>query len=225
MRNLNKILWGLAFIIIGTIIGTNSLGITDIQLFFDGWWTLLIIIPCFIGLFDEKKEFMSHLIGLLIGVLLLLSTRGIIDFNVVAKLIIPIILIGIGLSILFNNTIKSTVIKKIKEGSKNGSDTITATFSEQKIDKDGEEFKSATLDSVFGNIVLDLRKAKIKDEAVIDISTIFGGAVIYVPQDVNVKVKSTPIFGGVTNHSLKDKENKKTIYISAFCMFGGVDIK
>lgn len=225
MRNLNKILWGLAFIIIGTIIGTNSLGITDIQLFFDGWWTLLIIIPCFIGLFDEKKEFMSHLIGLLIGVLLLLSTRGIIDFNIVAKLIIPIILIGIGLSILFNNTIKSTVIKKIKEGSKNGSDTITATFSEQKIDKDGEEFKSATLDSVFGNIVLDLRKAKIKDEAVIDISAIFGGAVIYVPQDVNVKVKSTPIFGGVTNHSLKDKENKKTIYISAFCMFGGVDIK
>ncbi len=225
MRNLNKILWGLTFVVIGVIIGTNSLEITNINIFFDGWWTLFIIIPCFIGLFDEKKELINHLIGLLIGVLLLLSTRGIIEFEVVAKLIIPIIFILIGLSIIFNNTIKSTVMKKIKEENKNGLDTITATFSEQKIDKDNEEFQGAALDSVFGNIVLDLRKAKLKDETVIDISAIFGGAVIYVPQDANVKIKSTPIFGGVSNHSLKSKDNKKTIYISAFCMFGGVEIK
>ena len=43
--------------------------------------------------------------------------------------------------------------------------------------------------------------------------------------DVNVKIKGTPIFGGVNNKSLSSKDNEKVIYIDAFCMFGGVDIK
>lgn len=225
MRNINKILWGSVLIIIGVIIGTNSLGITNINIFFDGWWTLFIIVPCFIGLFNEREWKTGNLIGLLIGVSLLLVTRGLLDLEIIMKMIIPIILICIGLSMIFNNTIKSQISKVVKEEKKNGLETIAATFSEQKIDKDDEEFKGVNLDSVFGGITLDLRKAKIKDKAVIDVSTIFGGAVIYVPQDVNVKIKSTPIFGGVTNHSLKSKENKKTIYIEAFCLFGGVEIK
>lgn len=225
MRNISKILWGLVFIIIGVVIGTNSLGITNINIFFDGWWTLFIIIPCFIGLFNEREGKIGNLIGLLIGVSLLLATRGLLELEIIIKMIIPITFICIGLSMIFNNTIKSQVSKIVKKEKQNGLETVTATFSEQKIDKDGEEFKGANLDSVFGSITLDLRKAKIKETAVIDASAIFGGAVIYVPQDANVKIKSTPIFGGVSNHSLKSKENKKTIYIEAFCLFGGVEIK
>ena len=63
------------------------------------------------------------------------------------------------------------------------------------------------------------------EEAFIKTSSIFGGIEIYVPQNVNVKVKSTPIFGGVSNKVRNSKDNTKTIYIEAFCMFGGVDIK
>ena len=47
-----------------------------------------------------------------------------------------------------------------------------------------------------------------------------------MPQNVNVKVKSTAIFGGVDNKIKNDKQdNIPTIYVNAFCMFGGVDIK
>ena len=41
---------------------------------------------------------------------------------------------------------------------------------------------------------------------------------------VNVIVKSTSIFGGVTNKK-ENTNSKKNIYINAMCMFGGVDIK
>lgn len=225
MKNFSKILWGFVFVIIGVIIGTNSLGITNINIFFDGWWTLFIIVPAFIGLFDNKEGVTGNLIFLLIGILLLLASRDMIDFELVAKLIVPIIFVLIGLSMIFNNTIKSSITKKVKQGKEKGVETIVATFSEQKINKDNETFDGITLDSVFGNIVLDLRNAKIKDEAVIDASAIFGGAVILLPNNVDVKVKATPIFGGVSNHVLKTSENKKTIYIEAFCLFGGIDIK
>ena len=47
-----------------------------------------------------------------------------------------------------------------------------------------------------------------------------------MPDNVNVKVKSTPIFGGVDNKVRINKgENIPTIYVNALCMFGGVDIK
>lgn len=130
-----------------------------------------------------------------------------------------------GLSIIFNETVKSKITAKVKEGTKNGLENITATFAGQKVQKDGEDFEGANLDSVFGGIVLDLRNANIKDEAIIKASAIFGGVEIFVPQNVNVKIKSTPIFGGTSNKTITNKENQKVIYIDAFCMFGGVDIK
>lgn len=226
MNNFNKVLWGIVFIALGIVIGLNALDITSINIFFKGWWTLLIIIPCLIGLFDSKNQSQTgNIIGVVIGVALLLATRGIINFSLVWKMLIPIIFVAIGLSIIFNETIKSKISNKVKEASKNGLENITATFAEQKINKDGEEFKGANLDAVFGGVNLDLRKANIENEAAIKASSIFGGIEILVPESVNVKVKGTPIFGGVSNKSIYNKENTKTLYIEAFCMFGGVDIK
>ena len=71
MKKLSKILWGIALIVIGGIFALNAFGVTDIQLFFDGWWTLFIIVPCCIGIFSEREK-TGNIIGLLIGVFLLL---------------------------------------------------------------------------------------------------------------------------------------------------------
>ena len=89
MKKIEEILWGVFFIAIGIIIGLNALGITDINIFFDGWWTLFIIVPCFIGLFKNEKK-MGDIIGLIVGVVLLLSAQGIISIDVVLKLILPV---------------------------------------------------------------------------------------------------------------------------------------
>ena len=41
-----------------------------------------------------------------------------------------------------------------------------------------------------------------------------------------MKVKSTPIFGGVTDKSIcENKENSHTIYVKSMALFGGVEIK
>lgn len=226
MNNTTKILWGIVFIALGIIIGLNALDITDINIFFNGWWTLFIIIPCLIGLFsDDGDGKTGNIVGLIIGILLLLSIQGIVSFSIVGKLIIPLIFVAIGLSMIFNETINKKITDKVKEAKKNGLESFTATFGEQKVQKEGESFTGANLDAVFGAVQLDLRKANIEKEATIKASAIFGGVEIFVPDNINVKVKSTPIFGGVSNKTKYDKDNQTTIYIDAFCMFGGVDIK
>jgi len=226
MKNISKGLWGIVLIGIGLVIGLNSFGVTDIDIFFDGWWTLFIIVPCFISLLDfEKGDKVGDVIGLFIGIALLLVSRDVLEFDFIAKLILPTILVIVGLSMIFNNTLKAKISEKVREGKKNGLEAIVATFAGQRVDKSNEKFEGASLDAVFGSVVLDLRKAKLSKETTIEASAIFGGIEIIVPKDVNVKVKSTPIFGGVSNRITNSEDNKETIYIEAFSMFGGVDIK
>lgn len=225
MKKFGNLLWGLVFIILGLIFALNILGIANINIFFDGWWTLFIIIPCLIG-FIKGPERMGDLIGLIIGIALLLCAQGILSFDIVIKLSIPFVLVMIGIYLIFKDSINKKVTDKIKELNKTGLKEYAATFGENKINMQNEEFDGADLTAVFGAVDMDLRGAIIKKEQVINTTAIFGGIEIKVPENVNVKVKSTSIFGGVGNKINNSKEeNVPTIYVNAFCMFGGVDIK
>lgn len=203
-------------------------GITNINIFFDGWWTLFIIVPCFIGLFKEREK-TGNIIGLAIGVILLLCCQDMIDFETVWKLLVPAILIIIGVSLIFKDAFGSKIneeIKKLNE-SKTKDGGYCATFSGQNIKFDGEKFNGTDLNAVFGGIKCDLRNAIIENDVVINTSSIFGGTEIYIPENVKVKVKSTSIFGGVDEKKQNKIENTDahTIYINATCLFGGVEIK
>ena len=127
MNKISNLLWGFVFIIIGVVFGLNALEITDINIFFDCWWTLFIIVPCFIGLFkDDDKS--SNLIGLIIGLCLLLGCQDIIEFAIIWKLMIPAILVMIGLSFIFKDTLNSKVNKEIKKLNKNETKEYCACF-------------------------------------------------------------------------------------------------
>jgi len=224
MKNISKTLWGICLIAIGIMIGLNSLEIININLFFRGWWTLFIIIPCFINLIGENDGRLGNFIGLVIGICLLLGTQNLVPIEIMIKLIFPFILVCIGLSMIFRNTIQKEIAEKIKHNKKNNLETIAATFSDQKFEKDNEEFQGANIDAIFGGVTLDLRDAILKDETIIEASAIFGGITIFTPKDTTVKVRPTSIFGGTTNKASK-KDAKKVIYINAFSLFGGIDIK
>ena len=227
MKKLNGIIWGLVLIALGVIIAGNSLNIFNVDLFFDGWWTLFIIIPCFIGLITDKEK-TGSLIGLLVGVLLLLACQNIINFDLFWKIIIPIIIIVIGLSLIIKNIFGRDFSDDIKELNKKISEdgTVSAVFSEQKLNFEDEEFKGVNLSSIFGNIELDLRKAKIKGDVIINASAIFGGVEVLVSDDVNIVLKSNSVFGGADNNKKgTTKDKKHTIYVNATCVFGGLDIK
>lgn len=225
MNNFKNILWGIVLVVIGVIVGTNSLNITNIDIFFDGWWTLFIIIPCFIELFSNKDK-IGNIIGILIGIVLLLGMNDILDIDKVWKLVLPGIIIIIGLSLIFKNSFNSKVNDKINKlnKEKNSDDNYFAAFSGQNINLNNKEFNGCDVTACFGGVKIDLRDAIINNDIVINASSIFGGITILVADDVNVVVKSTSIFGGVENK--KDNSTyEKNIYVNAMCMFGGVDIK
>ncbi len=227
MKKVENILWGIVLIIIGLIVGGNTLGLTNIDIFFDGWWTLFIIVPSFIGLFNDNDK-AGSIIGLLIGIGLLLGCQDIIRFDLIWKLAFPVILVVIGLSLIFKDVLGDKVsseIKKLNENNK-GENSYCATFGGQNVNFDEEKFTGADVTAVFGGVKLDLRNAIIEEDVVINSSAIFGGIDVYVPENVKVKTKSVPIFGGVNNKAnIKADEKSHTIYINGTAIFGGIEIK
>ncbi len=225
MSKVSKIILGTALLVIGAIFSLNALGLTDVDIFFDGWWTFIIIIPCTIDLF-KKREKMGNLIGITIGVLLLLCCQGILQVSTLLRLIVPITVIMIGVKLLFNGIFGSKGNEIIKEMNENGTPLRKecAAFSNCNLNFDGETFEGIDLTSTFGSVSCDLRNAVIEKDCVIQICAIFGGIDISVGENVNVKVNSTSLFGGVSNKTPVRKD-VPTIYINGTCMFGGVVIK
>lgn len=226
MKDYTKYIIGFLLIFIGLILGLNAFGITNINLFFSGWWTLFIIIPSLVGLINDKEK-TSSLIFLIIGVWLFLAERDLIEYELLIKLLLPVILISIGLLLVFKDvlSINGKEIKKINANNKESNNYI-AVFGSQDLKFEDEKVENLDLKSLFGGIKLDLRDTKIEKDIVINTLSVFGGIDIYVPDDVKVKVSSTPFFGGVEVKRKKQSSNKEiTIYLNSVCIFGGVDVK
>ncbi len=227
MKKSNQILWGIALIAVGILIALNSLDIIDINLFFKGWWTLFIIVPCAIGLFSGNEKF-GNLLGILLGVLLLLCCRDIISFGLLWKLFIPFVIVIIGLKMIFGSFHQGrcqTISKNLEAEGKQPKN-VFAIFSGQNTTFNKEAFNGAELNAIFGAIKCDLTQAVIEQDCVINASAIFGGIDIIVPENVNIKIHSNSIFGGISNKKPQNSDhNTVTVYVNGTAMFGGITIQ
>ncbi len=227
MMKTKRILWGVVLVAFGILFGLDVVDVIDMKDLFEGWWTFFIIIPSIVSIITDREKIWG-ITGLFTGSVLFLSCQDIIEDSAVIKLIIPFVIVLIGLKLIFKdlfNKEAQTAKKKIAESGENVKE-YAATFSGQDVDFSGEVFTSAKVNAIFGGMKCDLRNAVISDGAVLDVSAVFGGVDVLVPPDVNVKISSTSIFGGVS-----DKRNAKpvsgavTLLITGVCLFGGVDIK
>lgn len=230
MKQIKPIVWGIAIIILGVIFGGNALGLFNLDIFFDGWWTLFIIIPSVVSLFTDQDKIMS--LGFVaVGVILLLAAQDVFSYDVAWKVILAVFLVAVGLSIIinsiFHNKNNQEVAKKVAEVTKDSKamDSQFAAFSgTDRVYKD-EVFTGSNIAAIFGGVSLDLRNAKFEKDTVIKAFALFGGIDIIVPEDVKVKLKSSFIFGGISDDRKSASEKgKHTIYIDAAGGFGGVTI-
>lgn len=229
MKKTKTIIWGIILIAAGVLWALSSLELIEVNIFFDGWWTLFIIVPCAISLVTSKDK-ISALVGLLVGVLILLCVRDIIDFDMIMKLAVPAVIVLIGTKLIINAFSDRKTEQAISDMEHNAEniENVFALFTGIKADCNGKVFRGAEINAIFGGVDYDLRGAVIEPDCAIKANAVFGGIDIRVPENVKVRVKSTSIFGGTTNKARKPDdgaENIITLYVSALSLFGGVDIK
>ena len=230
MKKARAIIWGVAIIALGVIFAGKAIGWFDFDIFFKGWWTLFIIVPSVISLFTEKDKLAS--LGFIsAGIILLLAAQEVITYDTAWKIILAVILILIGLGLILKTIFHSNNDKEVEEKVRDLEDGKTmdsqmAIFSGSERTYNDEVFAGSHLVAVFGGVDLDLRNAKFTKDTVIKAFALFGGVDIKVPEDVQVKIRSGFIFGGVSDDRKGDTtKGKHTIYLDAGGGFGGITIK
>ena len=223
MKKILGVLLGLFLIAGGLIFALNTLGITNINISFDGWWTLFLIVPSLAGLFKSKDK-TGNLIVLAIGIYLLLASRKIIEYEIFWELLVPAVIVLLGIKIV----VKSIKGDRRTETEYHKKDTeYMSAFDSKTVDYSGEDFSVAKIGAVFGGTKCNLSDANFGLKANIDVFCMFGGIEIIVPDNVDVKVNAFSLFGGISDkRNIKGTAEKTTeLVVNGFCLFGGVDIK
>lgn len=225
-KSLSSVIWGILFIVLGVSFTMRAFGF-NLHIFFDGWWTMFIIIPSLIGV-CQKHDRTPSLIGLVIGILLFLSARDWIGWGDFGKFAIAAVFIIIGVGMVFkrNYRVEDFEEKCVRGSASN--QNYSVLFGGRTVRFEEEEFTGANLSAAFGSICLDLTNAIINKDVVIEATCALAGIDIRVPENVKVIDNCTPILGGIDNQTrtpVSDGRPVASIYINATCILGGIDIK
>ncbi len=234
--NKSNILWGLFLIFLGISFAGNAFHLWHFRIFFPGFWTLFLIIPCAVSI-SQKGPKTGSILGLIIGILLLLSRQGILKGDIVGELIFPLILVVIGIRIIINSVSTKQIPQSdynkhfdtTKNTTKKENKTLpsyTAMFAFQSDNCNNQVFHGANVNATFGSVCLYLEDAIIKEDIVIHCNASFGSIELLLPSYVNIRISSTPIFGGVKNYHRESMAfDAPVVSIYAKSMFGNIEIR
>ena len=215
---------GFVLILVGALFLLDTFHIMDFGGVITNWWPAIFIIIGLIKLQGHDRG--AGLIFILIGTLFLLTTHDIIGWGNIWKLW-PLVLIFIGLSMVFKGRRSNW---KFTNDSKIGNDYIhsNAVFGGADHMITSQNFKGGETMALFGGVELDLRGAKISpDGCKIHATALFGGVEMIIPDDWNIILTGTPIFGAIESksHRSTDAKTGKDVYIHCTVAFGSVEIK
>jgi len=93
-----------------------------------------------------------------------------------------------------------------------------------------DNFKGGKVTSIFGGSEYDMTQARLSGGTnVIDVFAMFGGSSFTVPDDWNVRVEVTAIFGGFTDKRKRDPNEipdpRKELFVKGIVLFGGGEVK
>ncbi len=250
MKKANGLVVGILFIVVGLLYACSALDIFDFSIFFPGWWTLFIIVPCIYALTRKNEDKTGPVIGLIIGISFLINAQDFkfhIDFWPMA---IAILCIVIGWKMIFpqkkkehkqveftydsTSGEKEVVIDGVKfdntyKKSSGGYVNASAILGGKDIRVDNECFTGADICVVMGAVDLNLRNAIISEDVYVNVSAVMGGVDIYVPANVRVVTDGcSTIMGGIdvnTPYVNFNGADTPRLIITGSCIMGGIDIK
>ena len=209
-------------IVLGVIFLMGNLDIIDVDIgdLVSTWWPLILIALGVTGVFQARSTPIGSIFLIVIGVVFLLITLDVADFDILW----PIVIIGSGLWILFHNRVsRRSTAAEVGQDSVNVS--VLFSGSEQRITS--QSFQGGNVSATFGGVELDLRAAKLAESPVLSVNVLMGGVELHIPDEWLVNVNGSPIFGAIecSRPQPLGTDDAPTLTINASVAFGGLDIK
>lgn len=170
----------------------------------------------------HRTSSVSGLIFIVAGGIFLLNQF--VEFNIY-QYTWPIILIFCGLVFIFSKS----AVKGKRAAKTEDSLEVLVIFSGSETEPQSDHFTNGTATAIFGGAKIDLRGVIVPQEgAVLELTSLFGGIDVRIPDNVRVDISGTPLFGGWENKTKKHIENRKTtpvLKVHCTAIFGGMTIR
>lgn len=239
--------WGLVLVLVGVALLLDHMGIAPFGLLYK-CWPLLLVLLGLMNISTQAGRGMGFVL-VVVGILFQLNTLGYLHLSF--RDFWPIVIIAVGVLLLWGSLGSRGYIKKPKidwtqpgaaetfrkhieaaYSSDPSSLNAVAIFGGCERRFSGESFQGGKAVAVFGGVELDFRDADMDDEAILEITCLFGGVEIRVPETWTIHSRSMPLFGGFDDKSRRVKVvdptgtvKTKTLIITGIVIFGGVEIR
>lgn len=205
-------------------------------------WQMLLI-GLGIWSLTTKKNSTAGIIMIVFGVFFLYPKLGILFpfsiFNFNISTFWPVALIIIGLVLIANHNKKSSQRRyedRIKFDNQTDDSDRTAYLDKSIIFNGSEQiilsqnFKGGDANVMFGELIIDLRKAKLaKGNYLLELNAMFGSIVVYIPIDWVVEVQGSSFLGSFDDKryamNTENTASGSRLVIKGSTMFASIDIK
>ena len=227
------IVFSFAVIALGVLFLLDNMGIVS---FHDvaRYWPVILIALGVVRLVDSHGTASLVFGALLAGVgsLLLLDNLGIFYFE--WRLFWPVVLIGVGVLMLLRTHHRQQEWREWRQHAETpdapptpGTINLWAMFSGGERRIDAKDFRGGSIGAMFGGFEIDLRGATMAGpEATIDVSAMFGGVDIQIPETWVADVKGSALFGGFVDETVPPPPGQPAprLIVTGYAMFGGITV-
>ena len=233
-NNFVGIVLGLLFLVIGGGYLLEVFGVIDnFTIFFDGWWTLIFIVPCFCGLFRKDGAKVGNLIGIAIGLFFLLMAQDVLSGRKLWALLVAAICVLIGVNLMFPKKQKrihsaENTMDRFDRGQQGATDYVNraeAVYADAEVIEDAVYRDVRDEDNDDGDFFKETKQSyeNVGTMEKLVCSAVFSGRDIRVDNSEFVGGDLSVIFGGI-DLNLKNAVIRKNITIEVKAIFGGIDI-
>ena len=224
-RSNKRALLGLILVLVGIVVIVANFNLFPFGLkhILFSWPSILILLGLFFLLSREAKA-AGWILILVGGVFLIPRMWHDVPFGW-HELFWPALMVGLGAILISRGVMKRQV--PMDEGPDFIDDMSIFGGGDRVLSS--QNFKGGRVTAIFGGSKYNLTNAELaKGRNVIDIFTMFGGCKLIIPQDWEVKIEVSAIFGGFSDkrHIRKDvpRDPSKELIIKGVAIFGGGDI-
>jgi predicted membrane protein len=247
---MKKIVLGVLVMMLGVFLLFRNLGFLpyEVSQWVFSWQSLLIAIGAIL-LFDRKADTKTAgVILVLVGSVFLLPKILIFDLS---GILVPALVIAIGVIFIVRVSTQKSWSgincfshssewkesdyekKSFTKMTDNGNGLIRReyVFNGSKEKWTYGKLRNVEIEAVFSGVELDFSQAELADDVkvavYIKLKSVFSGVTIYVPDDWNIMIQKTGVFGGFEDkrpRNIKVDEAKKVI-LEVEAVFGGAEMK
>jgi len=223
-----RMVLGIVIVLAGLLVLAKNFGVIGhgLQHYIFRWEVILIALG--LVFITNRSNRTTGIILLFIGGAFYLNDIWNLHINF-WQLFLPALLILAGVMIIFRDKINAPWGKTVFADDESHIDE-TALFGGGDRVVRSQTFKGGKVTAVFGGLNYDMLKAKLQPgQNVIDVFCLFGGMNFAIPDDWNIKIRVTSIFGGFSDkrHLTTPEKplNPETqLVITGIAMFGGGEI-